>query len=59
MKFKIGDRVKHIEWNEGIITSIFPHFGYVIRLDKRPPFEYNMGNKEILAFDEDLIELKE
>lgn len=53
MKFKAGDRVKHINHpflSAGSIKTVMPDFGYIVKLDEKAPNEYAWDTDEVLAF---------
>ena len=55
MKFKIGDRVKHIDHpflSAGSIKAVIQGFGYIVKLDEKAPNEYAWDTDEVLAFSE-------
>ncbi len=62
MKFKIGDRVKHIDHpflSHGHIIKVVNNFGYVVyvvKLDEKAPNEYAYNTDEVLAFSSDIEE---
>ncbi|MGR3178771.1 MAG: hypothetical protein ACUZ8E_12010 [Candidatus Anammoxibacter sp.] len=42
--FKIGERVEHEYLGRGTVTdNNLPHFMVMVRYDRKPDMEYNMG----------------
>jgi len=62
MKFKIGDRVKHIDHpflSAGAVTGVLggkvnspSGLMYLVKLDEKAPNEYAWDTDEVLAFSE-------